>query len=116
VGATAASKGHRRNRRAPPPPPPPQKTRPQEVEKRGYDGFVLEAWQQWAAMGAFRDGGFQEAALGFIRQLGANFRAAGKALLLAVPPALPAAPGRPHADVALLAGLGDVVDGFSVMT
>jgi hypothetical protein len=36
--------------------------------------------------------------------------------VLAVPPALPAAPGRPHADVAVLAGLGGEVEGFSVMT
>jgi hypothetical protein len=86
------------------------------VERRGYDGLVLEAWQQWEAMGAFRDGGFSAAALGFLRGLGAGLKSAGRALLLAVPPALPAGPGRPHADVAMLAGLADVVDAFSVMT
>jgi hypothetical protein len=37
-------------------------------------------------------------------------------LVLAVPPALPAGPGRPHADPLLLARLAGVVDAFSVMT
>jgi len=100
----------------PKPKPKPQPQARQEVDKRGYDGLVLECWQQWAAMGVFSDAGAAAAALGFMRQLGGNLVDGGKALLLAVPPALPAAPGRPHAEVEALASLSDVVAGFSVMT
>ncbi|GBF89547.1 hypothetical protein Rsub_02265 [Raphidocelis subcapitata] len=88
----------------------------EEAERRGYDGFVLDAWQAWAAMGAFREGGFGPAAVGFARALAAALRRGGRGLVLAVPPALPAAAGRPHSDVGLLAGLGGEVEGFSVMT
>ncbi|KAI8474416.1 MAG: hypothetical protein J3K34DRAFT_518157 [Monoraphidium minutum] len=86
----------------------------EEVTKRGYDGLVLECWQAWAR--GFEDEGFRSAALGFMKQLGANLVDAGKVLILAVPPALPASPGRPHADTDALASLADVVAGFSVMT
>lgn len=84
---------------------------------QGYDGLVLEAWNQWAAWGALEQPDFAEAALGFIAKLGASLHDAGKQLLLAVPPILPAAPGRPAAKAEQLAGLlrrGDV-DGLSIM-
>lgn len=89
----------------------------QEAERRGYDGFVLDAWQSWAAMGGFRDAAFSAAAYGFTRELATSLRAAGgRELFVAVPPALPAAPGRPAADAAAMRALGDVVAGWSVMT
>jgi hypothetical protein len=92
------------------------RNRYQEVSKRGYDGLVLECWQQWVGLGVFHSENAEDLALGFIRQLGANLVDAGKFLVLAVPPALPASPGRPHADVEKLAGLASMVQGFSVMT
>jgi chitinase domain-containing protein 1 len=81
--------------------------------------LVLEAWQQWDAIGGFRDAGFTQAVLSFVRELGARLKSAGgRVLLLAVPPALPAAPGWPAADVGILAGLvrEGAVAGLSVMT
>lgn len=86
------------------------------MQKRGYDGLALEAWQQWFAMGGFSNEDFKAAALGFFKQLGANLNSAGKTFILAVPPVLPAGPGRPFSDVELLTKLADVVDGYSVMT
>lgn len=39
---------------------------------------MLEVWQQWAALSAFDDAGFREAAYGFFRKLAAELREHGK--------------------------------------
>ena len=87
--------------------------------QQGYDGLVLEAWNTWAAWGGFeaRSADFGAAAVAFVEQLGAGLHAAGRQLLLAVPPVLPAAPGRPHIARQELLRLveGGHVDGMSVM-
>eukprot|EP00775_Hariotina_reticulata_P004211 gene4211-4460_t len=87
-----------------------------EVNKQQFEGVVLECWLQWSAMGGFNDAAFKEAALAFFKKLAANLGQSGKELLLAVPPVVPAQPGRPAADTSHLEQLADDVAGFSLMT
>ncbi|KAL4419263.1 hypothetical protein ABPG77_004821 [Micractinium sp. CCAP 211/92] len=98
--------------------------RPREVaslladvaQEHGFDGWVVEAWSGWAAMGVTQHAQARGAALELLRQLAAQLHSAGRALVLAVSPLLPA-PGRPAqltaGDAAELLGF---VDALSVMT
>ncbi|KAL4420005.1 hypothetical protein ABPG75_007103 [Micractinium tetrahymenae] len=86
------------------------------AQEHGFDGWVVEVWSGWASMGVSQHPQAREAALQLLRQLAAELQGAGRALVLAVSPLLPA-PGRPvqltAGDAADLLGFADAL---SVMT
>ncbi|EFN53724.1 hypothetical protein CHLNCDRAFT_136283 [Chlorella variabilis] len=65
-----------------------------EAERHGFDGWVLEGWSHWAAMGVTQHPELRQAALGLLRQVAAALAPGGRRLVLAVAPLVPA-PGRP---------------------
>ncbi|PRW33623.1 chitinase domain-containing 1 [Chlorella sorokiniana] len=87
-----------------------------EAARHGFDGWVFEGWAYWHALGVTQHPQLREAALGLLRQIAAALNPAGRQLVLAVSPLVPA-PGRQaqlsERDAEELLAF---VDGLSVMT